>query len=586
VDWAHAQRTPALGDTCTKAAISTMRNQDQRAVPALRFQALGVPLELRASFLLVVVLIGLPTHLSPASLLAWVAIATAGVLVHEAGHAGAFVVFGSRPEITLHALGGHTLGASLGTRQMVAISAAGPLVGLAVGLGIVALTPLVPSDPDAQRLIDDALLVTIGLSLLNLVPLGSFDGNRVLSGLVATATGGPPGVTARVLGAISVILLIVAVLVLGMTSAAICLIVIAGLEWRSMIGRIDGPEDTGPAALLRLGRPDAAIASADAVLRRTPGDIGTRRARAAALVMMTRYPEAEAAYTDILAQAPGDLLSLAGRSAALRALGKVAAADRDLSRLLADPPRDINGVTAQFRGLYQAHRYAAALTLIRSELARSDLRPGETYLLRLFEAVLECATDDAGSAWGHAQVLAGARPEDPAGHEILARAALQLDRRAEALRHANRALAGAPGHPELLETLGLIERMNGRPERGYDALIKAAVGRPGLPRARAELSACFTQLGRDAEASAALADLPPWTIDDPFVRYARGCILASAGQSERALEEIARAVQTRPGLGPIARLDPNLAPWSDAVGHPEPQRLRDAARVPPDMVAG
>ena len=60
-----------------------MLTQGQTAVPALRFQPLGVPVELRVSFLLVAVAIGLPTHLSPGSMLAWVVIATVGVLVHE-----------------------------------------------------------------------------------------------------------------------------------------------------------------------------------------------------------------------------------------------------------------------------------------------------------------------------------------------------------------------------------------------------------------------------------------------------------------------------------------------------------------------
>ncbi len=223
-----------------------MRTRVQSDVPALRFRALGVPVELRASFLLVVVIVGLPTHLSPGLMLGWVVVATAGVLVHEAGHAGAFLAFGSRPRITLHGSGGHTQGVNPGTRQMVVISAAGPLTGLVVGLGILVSAPALPSDSDARRLVDDALIVTIGLSLLNLVPLGPFDGNRVLSGLVAAVTGGPPGVAVRVLGAVSVIVLVIGAAALGMTTAAMCLILVAALGWRSMAGLAGRPKDTDP----------------------------------------------------------------------------------------------------------------------------------------------------------------------------------------------------------------------------------------------------------------------------------------------------------------------------------------------------
>jgi tetratricopeptide (TPR) repeat protein len=382
----------------------------------------------------------------------------------------------------------------------------------------------------------------------------------VLTGLVATMTGGPPGVAGRVLGATSVIVLVVAAAALGMTSAVVYLTVFAALRWRSMAGLVAHPDAAGSAAaLFRLGRPAEAIALADADLRRAPEDISAQLVRAGALAAMTRYPEAEAAYGAILEHAPGDIQALAGRSATRRALGRLAAADEDLDLVMAEPPRDIHEVGAQFRGLYRAHRYAQASTLIRSELAEPDITLPEANLMRLFELVLECATGQAEAALGHASTLAVAHPDDPGVHELIAHASLQLGRRDAALRHAKRALAGAPGHPELLETLGLVERLCGHPDRAYVVLLEAAIKRPGLPRARAELSACFTQLGRHAEASAAIADLPPWTADDPFVSYARGCILAASGQVEGARDLIADAAGVRASLGSIARHDPNLS---------------------------
>ena len=217
-----------------------------------------------------------------------------------------------------------------GTRQMVVISAAGPLTGLAVGLAIVALVPMLPPDGDARRLVDDALLVTIGLSLLNLVPLGPFDGNRVLSGLVATATGGPPGVAGRVLGA-----------VLRHRPDRRCPCPrhdisrdVPDRHRRARVALHDRPHRAvrriavrGRAVPTWGGRATRSRAPTPSFAA-VPGDVRAQLVRATALAAMTRYPEAEAAYGAILEHAPGDLQALAGRSAARRALGRREEADR------------------------------------------------------------------------------------------------------------------------------------------------------------------------------------------------------------------------------------------------------------------
>jgi len=66
-------------------------------VPSLRFRFQGVPVEIQASFVVLMGALGLLTHWSPGPLLAWVAIALVAVLVHEAGHAIAFRAFLDRP---------------------------------------------------------------------------------------------------------------------------------------------------------------------------------------------------------------------------------------------------------------------------------------------------------------------------------------------------------------------------------------------------------------------------------------------------------------------------------------------------------
>jgi tetratricopeptide (TPR) repeat protein len=295
--------------------------------------------------------------------------------------------------------------------------------------------------------------------------------------------------------------------------------------------------------------------------------------RAAALHSMTRYAEAEAAYSTILAFEPHHFHALSGRSRVNHALGRHDSAGRDLDTLFGLRPGNVYEVGAQFIALYHAHQYDRALTLVRAELAKPDvMRPGVSHL-RALEVLAVLALGDAEAALGQADALVALRPDEVAIQELCALASVQLGRFDDARQRARRSLAGAPGHPELLETMGVIERLSGHTERAYTALLEAATLRPELPRARAELSACFTQLGRHAEATAALDDLPPWWADEPHLHYARACLLAATGSHDEAADRLARAVHVRPGLGSIARLDPLLValfPREAAADAPTP----------------
>ena len=141
-------------------------------------------------------------------------------------------------------------------------------------------------------------------------------------------------------------------------------------------------------------------------------------------------------------------------------------------------------------------------------------------------------------------------PDDLGAHEVRAHALLQLGRIREAGLSARRALAGAPTHPELLETMAIIERFSGEPEVALPFLIDAGTARPNLPRARAELAACFVQLGRIDEATSALDGLDAVAAADPHVMYARACLLARDGASR---------TPHRPWIGPRASCRPSAA---------------------------
>jgi tetratricopeptide (TPR) repeat protein/Zn-dependent protease len=533
-------------------------------VPALRFVFLGVPVEIQAPFFLLMGALGLVSYRSPGALVAWLAIALIAVLAHEAGHAAAFRAFGDRPSVVLHGGGGMTTGGDHGVARMVAVTAAGPVAGIALGLLVALGARLAPAEVATSPLVGDALFLTIGLSLLNLVPMRGFDGSAILNGLVTLAIGRPAGAIGWMIGALTVLTIVIGASVAGRVEIAIFVVIfviINSAAATSLPALFGAPSGTGsPVELLNLGRADEALAKAEEASRRDPANGEAVYTYGAALLAMTRYADAETLYSGLLAREPDSLRALSGRFSARRALGRVDEAAPDLAALLARPPVGIVEIGAQFQALYRDRQYERGLELIRSELARPGVPRPEAFHLRMLEAAMESVGGYPEAALRHADELIAMRPDMAPLHEAAALALIQLGRVEEALVRARRALTGAPRHPELIETVGIAERLCGRPEAALPLLLQAATARPDMPRARAELSACFTQLGRHVEAAAALDNLPAWAMDDPTVIYARGCILAAAGRLAEAADHVEQGSQLRPALAWVARVDPILRP--------------------------
>jgi len=108
-----------------------------------------------------------------------------GIFTHELGHAIVARKTGhSGVRIQLHALGGTTF-FSGGQRkaQRVAVTIAGPAVGIAVGLFLMELARIAPSFRDSF-LYHDMLFVTMGWSLLNLLPILPLDGGVLMAAAV------------------------------------------------------------------------------------------------------------------------------------------------------------------------------------------------------------------------------------------------------------------------------------------------------------------------------------------------------------------------------------------------------------------
>jgi Zn-dependent protease len=154
----------------------------------LRFVAFGFPVRIDLSFVIVMALLGLGDVASPGHVLLWVLIGTVSVIAHELGHAFAARRTGARPEIDLYGFGGLTRYSPPGPLSRgasLAISVAGPLVGVLVGLALLAVSRAdVVSGSTATYALDVAVFVNLGWGLLNLLPILPLDGGQALAELL------------------------------------------------------------------------------------------------------------------------------------------------------------------------------------------------------------------------------------------------------------------------------------------------------------------------------------------------------------------------------------------------------------------
>lgn len=528
---------------------------------AVNVQLFGVPVEIRPSFAVLIVVLGLTDHPIGLPLALWVLIATVALLVHEFGHASVVLAFGGQPRIILLGSGGATLSPPLGARRLVALAAAGPLAGLVLGAVVLVAIRLAPPGTLPGWVVDDVLLVTVGWSVLNLLPLGQLDGHAVLEALVTVVLSRPPGAVGRFVGWMAVLLILVGTAAAGRYEATFMVAIVAILTGAPLGGlsRLFGAGGaiTGP-GLLVLGRSEEALAWSEKMLARRPDDLDLLLVRADALRLLTRWVDAEALFSTVLAQRPRSAHALAGRFIVRRAGGRTAEARTDLDALIAIAHDDHAAAGPLFAAFSVDGQLEAAAAFLDGELARPGLTRPERERLTVMRLSVDVGLGRVETALPVIELLIAASPDDLVLHEMRAQARIQTGDLDEARRSADRALVAAPRHPELLETLGVARRLSGHPEAALPALLDAATSRPELPRGRAELSACFTQLGRLEEAAAAIDSLPPRTSDDAHVAYARACLLARLGRSDEAARTLALAARVRPSLGRIAAWDPNL----------------------------
>ncbi len=190
----------------------------------LRFRLGGIPVQVHLSHLLFSALMGLlmvlvvrgdPPALDPNAwpyrqlqepggsgygltallvVLSWMFIVFVSALVHEAGHALMLRAFGYQPSITLLWMGGITRPNSptpIPWNQLVMITAAGPLAGLMLGLGALALRRYgVPEDAQGPRfLLFWFYVANVFWALFNLIPVPTLDGGTIVSTLATRFLG-------------------------------------------------------------------------------------------------------------------------------------------------------------------------------------------------------------------------------------------------------------------------------------------------------------------------------------------------------------------------------------------------------------
>lgn len=158
------------------------------------FTALGIPVRVELWFWVGAVFLGYRYFgQNPLLLLLWVAIVFSAILVHELGHAIAFRSFGVPSLITLQALGGITqpLGSGMLTwwRQII-VSVAGPLVGIVIGGGVLALSYYVRIPPQAAPLVTAIVFTNLGWAIFNLMPVYPLDGGQIVHAALTGFFGG------------------------------------------------------------------------------------------------------------------------------------------------------------------------------------------------------------------------------------------------------------------------------------------------------------------------------------------------------------------------------------------------------------
>jgi len=237
----------------------------------------GIPVRVEPAFFVIIAILGYnPYRPSLPGVLWWIAIAFVSILVHELGHAVAFRIYGLRPSITLHGLGGLTSGSGeLSPVRHIIVSLAGPLSALLL-LGVPSFL-LAQSDAitsiEGRDAVDAAVWINIGWSLLNLLPVLPLDGGQVFASAVDIGTRGRPTRLPEIVSIVVAALLALVAVAAGVYFGALIAVMFAAIN-------------------------------ISALSRRKREDLGVELQQVHRLLLGHRPAEAEAAAREVLAKRP------------------------------------------------------------------------------------------------------------------------------------------------------------------------------------------------------------------------------------------------------------------------------------------
>lgn len=208
----------------------------------ISFSIRGVPVDVRPSFWIIAVLLGLGLG-EPAMVAVWVAVVFVSVLAHELGHAFTARHFGAEVAITLTTLGGLTSWQAPqgqvppGRRALVA--AAGSAVGIVLGLVVLGVYLLVdPSGPRIAEVVNLVVWVNVGWGVLNWLPIRPLDGGHLLVSLLEIVAPRRATGIANVVFLVTSVAALAAALYYGFVFVAI---LAAFMAWSEISARLGSP---------------------------------------------------------------------------------------------------------------------------------------------------------------------------------------------------------------------------------------------------------------------------------------------------------------------------------------------------------
>ena len=170
-----------------------------------------VPVRLDPSLFIILALIYFRPGVTLNEILIWVPVAAFCILVHEVGHAVAFLAFGRQPSILLYGFGGVTSAEGrMGPWASLVTSLAGPIAGFGLG-GLLLLVGMYLGPLEGGTLPHIAwfngMFACFGFGILNLLPILPLDGGAALAAFLRGVMGPQGEQVARYVSIVAAVLL-------------------------------------------------------------------------------------------------------------------------------------------------------------------------------------------------------------------------------------------------------------------------------------------------------------------------------------------------------------------------------------------